>query len=319
MGTPDFAVPPLCALAKYNCSIKLVITQPDRPKGRGKKTVAPPVKSAAMELGLDILQPESMDKKEVKEKLIRLKPDFFVVVAFGHKLSREILSIPSVLPINIHASLLPKYRGSSPIQAAILNMDEKTGVTTMVMDENLDTGDILLSAETPIKCDATASDLHDILAQMGADLIIKTLDAIKDGEIVPVPQNDNLASFAPMLKKSDGRINWKNNPEKINAFIRAMTPWPGAFTFLNGKRIKIFRVACTDFSQHPELPNNIDFDEYICPGTVVSCDDRGICVAAGKSGFVTIVELQTEGGKRLNACEFLKGKKLETGIRFDVS
>ncbi len=332
MGTPDFAVPALKALAEYDCNISLVITQPDRPKGRGKKMVAPPVKIAAMELGLDIIQTESMNCEKVKETLIRLKPDLFVVVAFGHKLSRDILSIPSVFPINIHASLLPKYRGSSPIQAAILNMDNKTGVTTMVMDENLDTGDILLKAETPIRCDTTASELHDTLAQMGADLIIKTLDAIYADEISPVPQNDELASFAPLLNKNDGRINWNKTSGEINALVRATTPWPGAFTFLNGKRIKIFKLACADKKFVHDKPifidksvssdssvvsaYNSDHSDFL-PGTILSCGSNGINVAAGNSEYVTILELQAEGCKRLEVCEFLKGKRFETGTRFD--
>lgn len=320
MGTPDFAVPSLKALAKYNCNINLVVTQPDRPKGRGKKIIAPPVKTAAMELGLDIIQPESINGEEIKEKLARLKPDVFVIVAFGHKLSRELLDLPSILPINIHASLLPKYRGSSPIQAAILNMDKKAGVTTMVMDEGLDTGDILLKAETPITCEATASDLHDKLAQMGADLIIKTLDAIHDNKITPIPQNNEMATFAPMLKKNDGKINWEDKPEKINALVRAMTPWPGAFTFLNGKRIKIFKISCTEQKLDPETDSpvkNIAPLENIEPGTVLLCDSRGIRVAAGNEGYVTILELQAAGGKRLLACEFIRGKKFETGTLFD--
>ncbi len=317
MGTPDFAVPALKALAEYNCDISLVITQPDRPKGRGKKIIAPPVKTAAEKLGLDIIQPRSMKGEKIKEKLALLKPDIFVVVAFGHKLSRGILCIPSIFPINIHASLLPKYRGSSPIQAAILNMDKKAGVTTMVMDDNLDTGDILLKAETSIKCDTTASVLHDTLAQMGADLIIKTLDAVYDDKITPYPQDNEKASFAPMLKKNDGKIDWKKNPDEINALVRAMNPWPGTFTFLNGKRIKIFKVSCSNSKENRSQAEIFVPIENIAPGTVILCDSSGIRVAAGNSGYVSILEIQTEGGKRLHACEFLRGRNLETGIRFD--
>ncbi len=317
MGTPDFAVPALKALFAYNCDISLVITQPDRPRGRGKKIIAPPVKTAAEKLGLDIIQPLSMKGKKIKDKLALIKPDIFVVVAFGHKLPSEILSIPSIFPINIHASLLPKYRGSSPIQSAILNMDKKAGVTTMVMDDNLDTGDILLKAETPIKCDTTASDLHDTLADMGADLIIKTLDAIYDDNITPYPQDNEKASFAPMLKKNDGKIDWTKNPDEINALVRAMNPWPGTFTFLNGKRIKIFKVSCSDSNKNRSLPEIFVPIENIAPGTVILCDSSGIRVAAGNSGYVSIHEIQTEGGKKLHACEFLRGRNLETGIRFD--
>jgi len=185
MGTPDFSVPALKALSEFDCNISLVITQPDRPKGRGKKIIAPPVKKAALDLGLDVFQPESMDTDDVKQKLISLKPDIFVVVAFGHKLTRQILDIPSIYPINIHASLLPSYRGSSPIQAAILNMDKETGVTTMIMDTKLDTGDILLKDKILLSEDETAQTLHDKLCNMGANLIIKTIKKIQQGEVFP--------------------------------------------------------------------------------------------------------------------------------------
>lgn len=305
MGTPDFAVLPLKALAEYNCDISLVITQPDRPKGRGKKMMAPPVKIAAQALGLNVIQPESMKENAIKERLAALKPDLFVVVAFGHKLSRRILEIPSIYPINIHASLLPAYRGSSPIQAAILNMDREAGVTTMIMDENLDTGDMLLTAKTTLSHDETAEVLHDKLAKMGADLIIKTLDAISENRMIPQPQNHTLATFAPMLKKENGKIDWNLAPERIDALVRAMTPWPGAFTFLHGKRIKIFKVSQSN--------RKTDF----APGTIFSCDNTGIHVAA-KKGSVTIIELQGASGKRLRADDFIRGKKLEPGTRFGV-
>ena len=305
MGTPNFAVLPLKALAEYNCDISLVITQPDRPKGRGKKMMAPPVKIAAQALGLNVIQPESMKENAIKERLAALKPDLFVVVAFGHKLSRGILEIPSIYPINIHASLLPTYRGSSPIQAAILNMDREAGVTTMIMDENLDTGDMLLTAKTTLSHDETAEVLHDKLAKMGADLIIKTLDAISENRMTPQPQNHTLATFAPMLKKENGKIDWNLSPERIDALVRAMTPWPGAFTFLQGKRIKIFKVS----------QSNRKTD--CAPGTIFSCDNKGIHVAA-KNGSVTIIELQGASGKRLRADDFIRGKKLETGTMFGI-
>ncbi|MBI9090369.1 MAG: methionyl-tRNA formyltransferase [Desulfobacterium sp.] len=305
MGTPDFSVPPLRALAAYGCDIPLVITMPDRPKGRGRKMVPPPVKTAALELGLEVFQPENMRSDEVKEKLLALKADLFVVVAFGHKLSQEILDIPTLYPINIHASLLPSHRGSSPIQTAILNLDKETGITTMVMDKNLDTGDMLLTATTPIHNDDTGQALHDRLAVMGADLIIKTLDAIAEDRLPRTPQDHDRATHAPMLKKSDGRIDWTLTPEKISAVVRAMTPWPGAFTFIGGKRIKIFRV--TPSETRSDTP----------PGTVFLCDDQGIHVAAG-NGSITILELQGASGKRLTAAEFLRGNPIEPGTVLDA-
>ncbi len=302
MGTPDFSVPPLKALAQKH-DISLVLTQPDRRKGRGKKMMPPPVKTAAMALGLEVLQPESMKGDEIKERLAALKPDFFVVVAYGHKLSRKILDIPAIYPINIHASLLPAYRGSSPIQAAIQNMDPESGVTTMVMDTDLDTGDMLLKATTPIAEDDTAQSLHDRLSLMGADLIMETLDAIAENSIVPTPQDHSKASYAPMLKKEDGRIDWCKEPEEISAHVRAMTPWPGAFTFINDKRIKVMAVRPMDAT--PDVP----------AGTVFDCTCEEIHVAAG-SRSLAILELQGASGKCLCSEEYLRGNRLDTGECF---
>ena len=303
MGTPDFAVPPLKALAQAGHHLSLVVTQPDRPKGRGKKLMSPPVKQAAEALGLNILQPESMKGPEIKEKLMALNPDFFVVVAFGHKLSREILDIPHMHPINIHASLLPAWRGSSPIQAAILNQDKEAGITTMIMDTDLDTGDMLLKARTPITMDDTAQTLHDRLAPMGADLIVKTLDAFARDSITPQPQDHTRATHAPMLKKADGCVDWTIDSKQIHAHVRAMTPWPGAYGFLDDKRIKILEVA----------PLDIHTDHK--PGTVFSCDCHEIHVATG-SGAVAILRLQGASGKCLCSEDFLRGNKLQTGECF---
>jgi len=303
MGTPDFAVPPLRALASAGHHISLVLTQPDRPRGRGKKLTPPPVKQAAEALGLDILQPESMKGPEIREKLIALDPDFFVVVAFGHKLSREILDIPRMHPINIHASLLPAWRGSSPIQAAILNQDKEAGITTMIMDTDLDTGDMLLKARTPIAMDETAQTLHDRLVPMGSDLIIETLDAFAHGTLAPRPQDHTQATHAPMLKKADGCVDWTMDSEKIHAHVRAMTPWPGAYGFLGEKRIKILEV----------IPLEVHTDHK--PGTVFSCDCHEIHVATG-SGAVAILRLQGASGKCLCSEDFLRGNKLQTGECF---
>ena len=305
MGTPDFAVPSLKALSKYDCDISLIITQPDRPSKRGKKLNSPSVKIAAQNLGFNnIIQPKTMKDPEIIKKIKALKPDFFVVIAFGHKLSREILSIPRIYPINIHASLLPFYRGSSPIQAAILNMDKETGVTTIVMDENLDTGDILLSSKIHLSNNQNYQDLHDKLSNMGADLIIKTLNGISKNQIQLQKQVHENASFAPMLKKNNGKINWNIDSKKINSHIRAMTPWPGAFTSLNKKNIKIFK---TKYKK-----DKTGFK----PGTIFLCDKQGIHVATGV-GSVVILELQEASKKRLLAHEFLRGKKIEIGVVFD--
>ena len=303
MGTPDFAVPPLKALAAAGHHIPLVITQPDRRKGRGRKLAAPPVKEAAGKLGLKVLQPATMKDPDIMAAIKTAAPDFLVVVAFGHKLSREILDIPRIYPINIHASLLPAWRGSSPIQAAIRNRDKTTGVTTMVMDTGLDTGDMLLKAEIPLTENETAQTLHDRLAPLGADLIIDTLEAIAENRMTPIPQDHSRATLAPMLKKSDGCVDWAMTAQEIHAHVRAMTPWPGAYGFLGDRRIKILEVSVLDIAT--DAP----------PGTIFFCDCSRIHVATG-TGAVAIERLQGASGKCLCSEEFLRGNALSTGECF---
>ena len=312
MGTPDFSVPALKALLQSQHKISLVVTQPDRPKGRGRKTTPTPVKKVAQNSGIDIIQPENINSSSITEQLKSLSPDLFVVVAFGQKLSKEILDIPTIYPINIHASLLPKYRGSSPIQAAIANLDKTTGVTTMVMGEGLDTGDILLTCKTNITPDETAATLHDRLADMGAGLICSTLDAISDNSIKLVAQNHDISTYAPMLKKKDGEICWEESSKKICAKIRALTPWPGAFTYLDNKTLKIFKAE-------PILPSKTETnvkssDCKVTPGTIIECHNNEIRVASG-DGAVNILELMGKSGKRLKAEEFLRGNKLNKGMK----
>lgn len=305
MGTPDFSVPALQMLAAQDdFHISLVVTQPDRPKGRGKKLAPSPVKTAALNLGLDVFQPENINTKDAREKLLSLQPDFFVVAAFGQILSQKILDIPKLFPINIHASLLPRYRGASPIQAAILNMDKITGITTMVMGKDLDAGDILLTATTPISEQDTAQDLHDRLGLIGADLIGKTLRAVLDERIEPTPQDHSKATYVKLLKKTDGEIDWALGNRQICAHINAMTPWPGAFTTLGSKRIKIYKARASD------LPSPQD------PGVIFQCDKDGIHVATG-NGSLVILELMGISGKRLKAGEFLCGHKIDPPVKFD--
>ena len=312
MGTPDFAVPSLYALDKSGHEISLVVTRPDRTGGRGKKLVRPPVKTAAAGLGYDVIQPESIKTDEFKEHMARLNPDLFVVVAFGHILPKNILSLPKKGSVNIHASLLPKYRGPAPIQWAIINGEKETGVTAMLMDQGLDTGDILFFDKVKIAPDDTSATLHDRLAVLGADLLIKTVNALdktdkidKTGKtyLKPVPQDDSLACFAPLLKKSDGRINWDMPAEAIEAFIRGMTPWPGAFTFYGNRRLKIFKAA----------PLLSDVDK--APGTVVKGFPGELRVASGK-GVLSILEIQGASGKRLLIKDFLMGCEIPPGTLF---
>ena len=306
MGTPAFSVPALRAIAAQdNFTISLVITQPDRPKGRGKKLSFPPVKEAALELGFDVFQPENLNTQEGFERLVAINPDYFVVVAFGQLLSQRILDIPRIYPINIHASLLPLYRGAAPIQAAVMNMDATTGITTMAMSKGMDSGDILLSSSTPINPEETAQELHDRLSVMGGKLIVETIQKINKDTLTPIPQDHSKATYVPMLKKSDGKINWTRSNRAICAHINAMTPWPGAFTLLEGKRFKIFRA----------LPS--DKETSLDPGQIFYCNGSGIHVATGKNSVV-ILELMGSSGKRLTADAFLRGHKIDLPARFEL-
>jgi methionyl-tRNA formyltransferase len=305
MGTPDFSVSALKSLAaREDYCISLVVTQPDRPKGRGKKLCPSPVKEAALELGIDVFQPEKINTEESIEKLSALKPDFFVVAAFGQILSQKVLDIPKILPVNIHASLLPDYRGAAPIQAAILNLDETTGITTMVMAKGMDSGDILMKSTTPISDTDTALILHDRLGLMGADLIIETIDGMVENKITPEPQDHSKATYVKMLKKSDGKINWELSSRRLCRHINAMTPWPGAFTTLGGRQIKIFKAETSDVSCDLE------------PGTIFECSKDGIRVVTG-NGCLNILELMGSSGKRLDAGQFLCGNKINPPVKFE--
>lgn len=300
MGTPDFAVPALTALHNNKYDVALVVTQPDRPKGRSRKPVSPPVKETAVRLGYDVIQPISIKTDEFANNVIRLKPDMFVVAAFGHILPKRILKLPKIGALNIHASLLPKYRGAAPIQWAIINGEKETGVTTMLMDEGLDTGDILFTSKIQISPDDTSATLHNRLANLGADLLIKTLKTIETDNINPIPQDHTIATYAPMLKKKDGHINWEMAADKLEAFIRGMTPWPGAFTFCKNTRLKIFS----------SMPIMMPVDKT--PGTVLKGFPDELRIATGK-GALSILEIQGESGRQLLIKDFLRGFKLPAG------
>jgi methionyl-tRNA formyltransferase len=302
LGTPGFAVPSLIALHSAGHRIARVVTQPDRPRGRGRQPVAPPVKKAALELGLPILQPVSIRRDEFLTALEAERPDAVIVVAFGQLLPKRLLDLPRMAAVNVHGSLLPQYRGPAPIQWAIINGEPETGVTTMLMDEGIDTGDLLLAEKTPIEPTDTSETLHDRLSELGAALLVKTLDAMTAGTVEPVSQKGQEASYAPMLTKSDGRIDWNQPPERIDCFIRGMTPWPGAFSDLEGRRIKIFRARPAQL------------DAPAAPGTVVKGFSDEIRVAA-RDGALSILELQVASGKRLSAAAFLRGCAVPPGKR----
>ncbi len=300
MGTPDFAVPSLKALHNSGHEVALVVTQPDRPRGRGKKILFSPVKEAALALGYDILQPISVKTPEFYEKAAALAPDIFVVIAFGQILPKNILLIPERCAINLHASLLPKYRGPAPIQRAIINMEKETGVTSMLMNEGLDAGDILLSAKTEISFKETSSSLYDRLSLIAGDLLIMTLSGISTNSIKPVSQDNSLATYAPMLKKKDGLIDWSKPAEEIEAFIRGMTPWPGAFTFIGSRRLKLFASDVVFIESKED------------PGTITGETRDKLWIATGKN-LLSINEIQEESGKRLSINDYLCGSIISPG------
>jgi methionyl-tRNA formyltransferase len=300
MGTPDFAVPSLKAVHAAGHDIALVVTQPDRPKGRGRKVEPPAVKKAAERLGLSLTQPASLRDETAKQDLQAANADFFIVVAFGHLLRESVLKMPKQGCINVHASLLPRYRGPAPIQWAVINGDAQTGVTTMLIDKGLDTGDMLMSVREPIGPSDTAGSLHDRLAQRGADLLVRTLEAFADGTIRRTPQDHSAATYAPLLKKTDGLIDWKKPAATIELFIRGMSPWPGAFTYWKNTRLKIYRSEVT-----PEASNAL-------PGTILNGRPGHLIVATG-NGALSILELQSASGSRLPASEFLRGFRIAPG------
>jgi methionyl-tRNA formyltransferase len=300
MGTPDFAVPALQALVQNGYDVALVVTQPDRPKGRGRQPVAPPVKVKALELNLNILQPQTVKNENFVEQISHMHPDFLVVIAFGHILTEKILQVPKISAINVHASLLPKYRGPAPIQWAIINGERRTGVTTMLMDQGLDTGDILLTREEPIFAEDTSADLHDRLALRSADLLIETLAGYASKKIIPTPQDHSRATYAPLLKKEDGHIDWQKPANELESFIRGMTPWPGAFTYHDQNRLKVLKAArVLENTVHPA-------------GTILQGFADELRVATGKDAL-SIIEIQGPSGKRLGIADFLRGYALPPG------
>ena len=294
MGTPDFAVPTLEKLYEKGHDIKLVVTQPDKPSGRGKKLKKSAVKEKAEELGLTVFQPEKIKKHENSEFLKQFRADVIVVVAYGQILSREILDIPKFGCINVHASLLPDLRGAAPLNWAIINGNEKTGVTTMMMDVGLDTGDMLLKKEVEIDRYMNAGQIHDILMEEGAYLLIETLEKIENKSIERIKQDDSFSSYAPMLDKETQRIKWQDKAENIHNLIRGLSPWPTAFFYLDDKAVKVYS---SDFSEE-----KTNFE----PGYIIKIDKEGIYVSTGH-GIVTLKEIQMPGKNKVTVEAYLRG------------
>lgn len=298
MGTPAFALPALAGLAGHSYPIIGVVTQPDRPSGRGQKEIAPPVKSLALKLGLPVWQPEKVKEERFLETLHALNPDMIVVAAFGQILPKAIIDLPALGCLNIHPSLLPKYRGAAPLNWSIIRGETQTGVTIMLMDEGMDSGDILLQESTEIGTMETFGELHDRLADLGAALLLKTVEQIVSGTVSRRKQDPALVTFAPRLTKETGKINWQDPSHRIVNLIRGLCPTPGAYTLLDGQTLKIYRAEAR--AEQVDLP----------AGAVGRTSGDGLPVAAS-DGYVLVKEVQLAGKKRMNIFDFLRGCRIK--------
>lgn len=303
MGTPDFAVPCLEVL-QAKTEVLAVITQPDRPKGRGHNLQASPVKQKALEYNLPVLQPEKIKTEEFTAELERLQPDLIVVVAFGQILSQRILDIPPLGCVNVHASLLPRYRGAAPIHWSIINGEKETGVTTMLMDAGLDTGDMLLKDKVTITEEMTTEELHDQLMAMGGKLLAETIDGLANGTITPEKQDDSISNYAGMLNKETGHIDWSKSAVEIHNLIRGLNSWPVAWSMKDGKNYKFWLTKV----------ENSNSDK--APGTVVELRKNSFCLATGE-GLLEVLEIQPPSKKRMSAGDLLRGHGVAVGDIFN--
>ncbi|WP_027339155.1 methionyl-tRNA formyltransferase [Halonatronum saccharophilum] len=307
MGTPDFAVSALESLCESDfIDLVGVVSQPDRRRGRGQKVKPTPVKKEAVKRGIEVFQPKKVSTPEGIDKLKEWNPDLIVVVAYGQILKKEVLDLPQYGCVNIHASLLPKYRGAAPIHRAIINGEKKTGVTTMLMDEGMDTGDAILMEEVEIGKEDTVGSLHDKLAELGADLIVKTLKAIDEGSASYQKQDDAKATYADKISKAEGEIDWSKGAIEIWNLIRGMNPWPGAYTYYKGDLLKLWES---------EVYNKTKEEEGANPGNVVKVeDDLGIVIQTGK-GQLLLTKVQPASKQRMSAADYLRGYKINKGNR----
>lgn len=300
MGTPDFSVGTLKALVAAGHEVVLAVTQPDKPKGRGKEMQFTPVKECAIEHDIPVYQPRRIREPECVEVLRKYEADIMVVVAFGQILPKEILEMCPYGCVNVHASLLPKYRGAAPIQWAIIDGEKVTGVTTMQMNEGLDTGDMLLKTEVVIEPKETGGSLHDKLSEAGATLCVETLKALENHTVTPIPQGEMTTAYAKMLDKQLGNIDWKKSATEIERLIRGLSPWPSAYTSWNGKVMKIWDATALEEAEGNE------------PGTIIRVEKDAFCVQTG-NGLLKVRELQIPGKKRMGAGAFLRGYQVKEG------
>jgi methionyl-tRNA formyltransferase len=310
MGTPDFAVPSLKSLIESKYNVAIVITQTDKPKGRKSQLCTPPIKDIALDSGLKIVQPENVNDKIIIEKLKEINPDVITVVAFGQKISSEILDLPRYKCINIHASLLPKYRGAAPINRALINGEEETGVTSIILQEKMDAGKMIIQKSIRIGPDETAGKLNNRLSILGAEVLMDSLKQIETGIAKYTLQNEKLVTYAPKLKKKDGLINWNYSTEEIHNFVRGMNPWPTAYTTLirntSNERIIILKTE-------QDAPSDTETNKI--PGTIIDISDRGIKVAT-KNGCIWIKEVKPEGKQSMSAVAFSRGRDVKVNYLF---
>lgn len=300
MGTPDFAAATLKALIDGPDEVVALVTQPDRAKGRGKKLTPPPTKVLAESFGIPVLQPTKIKTEEFHNGLLTYRPDLIVVAAYGRILPKSLLELAPLGCINVHGSLLPQYRGAAPIQWSIINGDKETGVTIIQMNEGMDTGDILLKATLKTAPDETAGSLFNKLEELGSATLLKAIKGLQDGTLIPVAQNHDQATVAPMLKKDDGLIDWQKDAKELERLIRGLDPWPSAYCFLDSKRLRLF---------NPEVLHK---ESDAQPGTVLQADKRGIFIACGTNTLL-IKEIQPEGKKRMAVESFLCGHPIAAG------
>jgi len=306
MGTPDFALPSLKTLFESGRYEMMCVTQPDQPSGRGLKLTPCACKVAAHELGLEVYCPERVSRREPREVLSAFEPDLIVTVAFGQLLRESVLNIPKIACVNVHPSLLPKYRGPSPINWPIIRGDKKTGVTTMIMDKGMDTGDILLQKTTPIGDEETAADLYKRLSTMGADLLLETLIGLENGTLKPTEQDHDEATYAPKLTKKDGLIDWSKDPKTLVNYVRGLVPWPGTYTYYLGRILKIAKLK-----QAEPPAGSLDAP----PGTVIAASPKQGLIVKTDPGAVSIELLQPPGRRQMTAKDFLAGHKVKPGQR----
>lgn len=315
MGTPDFAAGALEALVRAGHEILLAVTQPDKPKGRSSELIPSPVKVCALEHGIPVFQPRRIKAPEAVEELRQYEADLYIVAAFGQILSQEVLDIPRYGCLNIHASLLPKYRGASPIQHVIIDGEEKTGVTIMQMDAGIDTGDMLYKKEIPIQNTDNYETLHDKLTVLGGQAIVEALPLLEQGKLMPEKQREEQSCYAPLIDKSMGKIDFSQPAAVIDRKIRGMTPWPSAFTSYRGKQLKIWQAEPGGIVASDRSTNSVrsfDPDSSYVPGEILRLDRDSVTVAAGE-GVLRILELQLEGKKRMTAHDFLLGVRMQPG------